>query len=138
MQYSIIYPEDDLDPKEPYGKFSCRVQCAVDLYGPAELKEWHDLDMLGKPRSEAPELYRIASPTTYADRNDPPMLILHGTADKTVDFKQSEIFAEALKKAGTAHELVLIPDAPHTFHLQPKQRDLRPLVLGFFDKHLKK
>jgi hypothetical protein len=27
--------------------------------------------------------------------------------------------------------------APHTFHLQPKQRDLRPLVLGFFDKHLK-
>jgi hypothetical protein len=22
-------------------------------------------------------------------------------------------------------------------HLQPKQRDLRPLVLGFFDKHLK-
>jgi hypothetical protein len=28
-------------------------------------------------------------------------------------------------------------EAPHTFHLQPKQRDLRPLVLDFFDKHLK-
>jgi len=27
--------------------------------------------------------------------------------------------------------------APYSFHLQPKQLDLRPLVLGFFDKHLK-
>ena len=40
-------------------------------------------------------------------------------------------------RMGTEHELVIVPDAPHTFHLQPKQRDLRPLVLGFFDKHLK-
>lgn len=135
---ALTGPDDGLDPKGPYGEFSCRVQCAVDLYGPAELKDWHDLDMLGKTRSEAPELYRIASPTTYADRNDPPMLVLHGTGDKTVPYEQSEIFAAALKKAGVEHELVIIPNAPHTFHLQPKERDLRPLVLGFFDKHLKK
>ena len=42
-----------------------------------------------------------------------------------------------LKKAGAPHELVIIPDAPHTFDLQPKQRDLRPVVLGFFDRNLK-
>ena len=134
---ALTGPEDGLDPRGPYAEFSCRVQCAVDLYGPAELKDWHDLDMLGKPRNDAPELYRLASPTTYADRTDPPLLILHGTADKTVPVAQSEVFAAALKKAGVEHELVIIPDAPHTFHLQPKQRDLRPLVLGFFDKHLK-
>lgn len=129
--------EDGLDPAEPYGEFSCRVQCAVDLYGPAELMEYHDVGMLGKSRAEAPELYRKASPTTYADRDDPPVLILHGTADTTVALKQSELFAAALEKAGAVHDLVVVPDAPHTFHLQPKQRDLRPLVLGFFDKYLK-
>jgi len=32
---------------------------------------------------------------------------------------------------------VIIPGAPHTFDLQPKQRDLRPLVIGFLDRHLK-
>jgi dipeptidyl aminopeptidase/acylaminoacyl peptidase len=42
-----------------------------------------------------------------------------------------------LKKAGARHELVIIPGAPHTFDLQPKQRDLRPLVLEFFGKYLK-
>jgi hypothetical protein len=26
---------------------------------------------------------------------------------------------------------------PHTFHMQPEQQDLRPVVLGFLDKHLK-
>jgi len=134
---AVTGPGDDLDPAEPYGEFSCRVQCAVDLYGPAVLLERGDTKMLGKTRAEAPELYRAASPTTYADQSDPPILILHGTADKTVDLQQSELFAAALKRAGAQHELVVIEGAPHTFHLQPKQRDLRPLVLGFFDTHLK-
>jgi acetyl esterase/lipase len=135
---ALTGPADGLDPSGPYGEYSCRVQCAVDLYGPADLLGTHDIAMLGKTRAEAPELYRAASPTTYIDKTDPPILILHGTADKSVDVQQSETFAAALQKAGVEHELVLVPDAPHTFHLQPKQRDLRPLVLGFFDKHLKR
>lgn len=130
-------PGDGLDPDVPYENFSCRVQCAVDLYGPADLKDARDLHMLGSPRSEAPGLYRRASPTSYADPSDPPMLILHGTADEIVPVEQSEMLAAALKKGGVEHELVLIPDAPHAFHLQPAQCDLRPLVLGFFDRHLK-
>jgi acetyl esterase/lipase len=134
---AVTGPADRLDPPGPYGEFSCRVQCAVDLYGPADLLARGDAKMLGKTRAEAPELYRAASPTTYADESDPPILILHGTADKTVALEQSERFAAALKRAGAPHELVVIEGAPHTFHLQPKQRDLRPLVLGFFNTHLK-
>jgi len=122
---------------EPPGEGSTRVQCVVDLYGPMLWFSQRDFGMFRKTRAEAPELYRQASPLAHIDKNDPPMLILHGTADKTVPVSDSEAFAEALKKAGVEHELVIIPDAPHSFHLEPKQRDLRPLVLGFFDKHLK-
>jgi acetyl esterase/lipase len=129
--------DDGLDPAGPYGEYSCRVQCGVDLYGPADLTTARDLSMLGKTRAEAPELYRAASPVTYVDRDDPPLLIMHGTADTTVDVEQSKHFAEVLKKAGAKHELVIVEGAPHTFHLQPKQRDLRPIVLGFFDTYLK-
>jgi acetyl esterase/lipase len=128
---------DGFDPAAPYGEFSCRVRCAVDLYGVMDLPTYHDVTMLGKPFAAAPELYRIASPITYVRSNSPPLLILHGTADTTVNVKQSEMFAAALKKAGAPAELVIIPGAPHTFDLQPKQRDLRPLVLGFFNQHLK-
>lgn len=134
---TLTTPADGLDPKEPYGEFSCRVSCGVDLYGIADLPTYHDASMLGKTFAEAPELYRLASPVTYVRSNSPPMLIIHGTADTTVNVKQSELFADVLKKAGAPHELIIIPGAQHTFDLQPKQRDLRPVVLGFFDHYLK-
>jgi acetyl esterase/lipase len=134
---AVTGPKDGLDPQGPYGEFSCRVQCAVDLYGPADLSGRLDLAMLGKSSAQAPELYRAASPVTYVDRDDPPLLILHGTADNTVPVDQSRLFAAKLRETGARHELVIVEGAPHTFHLQPKQRDLRPLVLGFFDQHLK-
>lgn len=134
---AVLGDKDGLDPKGPYGEFSCRVRCAVDLYGPADLSDRPHLTMLGKTREEAPELYRAVSPVTYVDKNDPPILIMHGTADKTVDVEQSKRFAAKLKEAGARHELVIVEGAPHTFHLQPKQADLRPKVLGFFDQHLK-
>ena len=130
--------ESGLDPAGPYGEFSCRVQAAVDLYGPTLWFASRDLAMFRKKRNEAPELYRLATPMTHASKNNPPILILHGTADGTVPVADSEAFAAALKKAGAVHQLVIVEGGPHSFHLQPKQQDLRPLVLGFFDKHLKK
>lgn len=74
---------------------------------------------------------------TYIRSNSPPILILYDTTDTTVNVQQSELFTAKLKQAGVEHELVIIPDEPHTFHLQPNQRDLRPVVLGFLDRHLK-
>lgn len=122
---------------DPPGEGDCRVQCAVDLYGPVLWFEQRDLSMFRQPRADAPELYRQADPRTHIDKEDPPLLILHGTADKTVAVADSEALAAAMKAAGAAFQLEIIPGAPHSFHLQPKQRDLRPLVLGFFDRHLK-
>lgn len=129
--------KDGLDPAGPYGEFPCTVKCSVDLYGPVLWFEQRDISMFRKTRTEAPELYRQASPLTYVDKNDPPLLILHGTGDKTVAVDDSKALDEALTKVGAEHQLVIVPDAPHSFHLEPKQQDLRPLVLGFFDKHLK-
>jgi acetyl esterase/lipase len=133
---ALTRPEDGLDPTEPYGDVSAAVDCCVDLYGIADLLSYHDVTMLGKTMAEAPELYRRASPLTYVRSNSPPFLILHGTADTTVNPEQSRMLADKLQAAGVEHELVLIPNAPHTFHLQPSQRDLRPGVLQFLDRYL--
>ncbi|HUG20294.1 MAG TPA: alpha/beta hydrolase [Planctomycetaceae bacterium] len=131
-------PDDKLDAEGPYGEFSCRVQAIVPLYGVHDLidraKEKNVYDQMS---AENRELCRRASPVTYASKDDPPCLILHGTADTVVSVRQSELLHESLKQAGVPVELVIVEDAPHTFHLEPKQRDLRPLVIGFFDRHLK-
>jgi acetyl esterase/lipase len=135
---AVTKPEHHFDPDGPYGEFSCRVQCAVDLYGPVDLMDYKpDLPMFGKSRAAASDLYRAASPLTYVRKDVPPILILHGTADKSVSLEQSRTFARALDKAGAPYVFETVAGAPHTFDLQPKQKDLRALVIGFFDQHLK-
>ncbi len=127
----------DLDPPGPYADQSTRVQAVVDMYGPMAHNRSR-IERLVDPASPDVEKFaRQITPLSHIDAGDPPVLILHGTADTTVDVADSELFAAALAKGNVPHELVIIPDAPHTFHLQPEQRDLRPVVLGFFDKYLK-
>ena len=123
----VTGPADGLDPKQPWGDVSTKVNCVVDLYGAIQMST-KPIDEKSDPKT---------SVLTYLDRSDPPFLILHGTADKTVPIEFSRQLAAALTKAGIENELIEIEGAPHTFHLQPKQRDLRPVVLAFFDKHLK-
>lgn len=134
----LTAPGDGLDPKGPYGEFSCRVQAIVPMYGAHDLvtrsREKHLWDGMTAAQRK---LCRAASPVTYASKDDPPVLILHGTADTTVPVSQSQLLHKALRKAGVSSELVIVKDARHSFHLQPRQRDLRPLVIEFFDKHLK-
>jgi dipeptidyl aminopeptidase/acylaminoacyl peptidase len=97
----------------------------------------HDFVLMSKG-GEDPALLKSGSPVTWATKDDPPFLIFHGTKDAIVPLVQSERLAESLKTAGIEHELVIVEGAPHTFHLQPKEKDLRPQVLAFLDKHLKK
>src|SRR5205823_2479278 len=131
-------PEAGLDPKAPYGAFSTRVQAVVDLYGPADLvQRGRDQVMLPGTQADRPDLYKQASPITHARKGKPPVLILHGTKDATVPVEQSQRMAEALTQAGVEHELILVEGAPHSFHLEPKEKDLHPAVIGFFDQHLK-
>jgi acetyl esterase/lipase len=138
LMVGLTGPEAGLDPKEPYGQVSCRVQAVVDLYGPTDLvHRGKDQVMLPGTLADKSELYKEASPVTYAGKDNPPVLIVHGTKDAAVPVEQSRLMAEALKKAGVEHGLILVEGAPHSFHLQPKEKDLRPAVIGFFDKHLK-
>jgi acetyl esterase/lipase len=134
---ALTTPADGLDPAEPYGNVSCAVSCCVDMYGISDAGTYHDAKMLGKTFEEAPGLYRVASPVTYVRGNSVPFLILCGTADTIVNPEQSKLLAKTLKDAGAQEQLVDVPGAPHSFDLEPKQRDLRPLVLGFLDEHLK-
>jgi acetyl esterase/lipase len=134
---ALTQPQDGFDLPEPNGRVSSAVSCAVDFYGAVDLMNYHDMKMFNKTRAEAPELYTKASPVTYVRKDAPPILLVHGTADAVVPVTQSQTLDAALTKVGAQHELVIVPDAPHTFNLQPKQRDLRPLIFDFFAKNLK-
>jgi dipeptidyl aminopeptidase/acylaminoacyl peptidase len=56
-----------------------------------------------------------ASSTTYVDQKDPPMLLIHGTADQVVPYQQSEEMAAKLRQAGVRAELILMSAVGHGF-----------------------
>ncbi|MDD4267813.1 MAG: DUF1080 domain-containing protein [Pirellulaceae bacterium] len=141
---AVSGPEVGIDPQED-ADYSCRIQAAVPLYphcaasweGQVPPKPYTSLPMFAQPLADAPALWDSASPIKHLSKDDPPMLILHGTADKTTPLDQSQRFCRAANESGVPCELMIIEGAPHSFHLQPRQQDLRPVVIGFFDKHLK-
>lgn len=122
------------------------VQAVVFMYGIGDLLHWarnapvkrKGLEalalMMGGTPAEVPERYRAASPLTYAGPSSAPMLILHGTADEVVSFRESVILAEELRRRSVQVELELVEGAVHSFDLEPPQRDLRPVVLDFLQR----
>ena len=136
LMLAATTPADGLEPEDPYAGVNTQVRCAIDLYGALDLPNYHDMKMFLQSYEENPEIYRRASPVTYASAGDAPMLIVHGDADETVDVSQAYTMAAALQKADVEHQLEIVPDAPHTFYLVSKARDFRPLIFDFLDKHL--
>lgn len=147
----------ELEPAGPYPGISDRVQACVDLYGPTNLATRKPTDKEGNPvpgkaretsalfseqQNQKPENWKLASPVTHVSEKCPPTLIIHGLADTTVDRDQSKELDQKLTEAKVEHRLILLPGVGHTFDLQtwgkkPLPQDLRPIVVEFFDKHLK-
>ena len=132
-----------LEPNESqYQGVSTRVQAVVDMYGITDLTKWKSQNAcqryLGCSYQQMPQLYVKASPLSHISHDDPPFLIIHGTKDTVVEMEQSLEFMAKLKSNGVPVELIRVADAPHAFHLQPSQQDIRPIVIHFFDTYLKK
>ncbi|WP_051670863.1 alpha/beta hydrolase [Bryobacter aggregatus] len=56
-----------------------------------------------------------ASPVTYLDPKDPPMLLIVGEEDKTIPALQSLEMAEKLRAFNLPHELIVIPEVGQGF-----------------------
>ncbi|TWU49582.1 alpha/beta hydrolase fold domain-containing protein [Rubripirellula reticaptiva] len=124
---------------------SSAVQAVVNLYGPTDFKAFvttkgfESHNRAGSPESKLLGGGEVASntegvkrvnPITYIDKADPPFLIIHGTADKTVPANQSEAIHEALKVAGVSSKLHLIEGAGHGGP-QFTQPEIRSMQIDF-------
>jgi acetyl esterase/lipase len=74
-----------------------------------------DATFLGCKAADCPDQVRAASAIAHVDANDPPMLLIHGSADRVVPVKQSQAMYDALQAKGVKSELIIIPDVDHSF-----------------------
>lgn len=112
---------------DPAGPESCAVKGIIDLYGAVEvtlpygypttlnhqLPDSPEGMLMGYNIRENTEKARIADALSYVEQDFAPMLILHGTKDKTVFCEQSVRLYRALKEAGKDAQLYLVRGADH-------------------------
>ncbi|WP_164019768.1 alpha/beta hydrolase [Pyxidicoccus trucidator] len=152
-------PDEQPDVKAPTSVSHC-VQGGVAWYGVFNIAtiaaQARQEQALSRDAPDAPEWLltgcfatqckegqlEAASPVSYVDPKDPPLLLLVGNADKTVPYLQTVEMAEKLKAAGVPHEVTVLPGLDHGFigksPEETREANLHALAatFEFFDKVL--
>ena len=123
--------EGDPDDADPVNRVSAKVRAVVGRAVPSDLSRSTggavatllgselgrdfdpDADQMDEGLAEELRKHVEASPIIYVSSDDPPTLLIHGDADTTVPFEQSERFHEALRVAGVTTHLLPIPGGGH-------------------------
>lgn len=133
-----------------YLEESSSIQLIIDYYGPTNFltilgqSTPHGVSvrapalqlLLGKPVEQVADIARKASPVHQVDRNDPPLLIVHGDQDNQVPVNQSLELMAAYKKNGIPVEIEFVPGAGHTDNVYYKG-DVQAGTEKFLKKYLK-
>lgn len=111
---------------DPKATVSAKVSAIIDMYGVVNFSKHGKGDVPGVGAAQQAAYL----PEKQADPLDPPVLILHGTSDTTVDIQQSKDMVAALTKAKVPYEFIVVEGAPHTFDLHPKGTGWTRTVYG--------
>ncbi len=144
MMLGYMDPSDGLEGEGGNEKYSSKVQCVVNYFGPFDLttRTWKPkdepllIDFLGGKIDDVMDVYKRASPASYVDKNDAPTITLHGTADPLVPYSQAVLVDKVLHERGVVSELVPVEGAGHGWWGGEIQRTQRRSI-EFLDKHLK-
>ncbi|MFT4548910.1 MAG: arylsulfatase A [Verrucomicrobiales bacterium] len=127
--------------------FSSAIQAAVPMgaqtdfmsernrLGSSEKEIWQQF--LSGSQQQQPETYRLASPLTHLDKNDPPCWFFSGEKDDPST--HADEFRKRMKNLGIDSNLTIIQGAPHPFMVQQAWFDEMIEKAGaFFETTLKR
>ena len=113
----------ELEGEGGNAEFSSAIQAAVPMGAQthfmsernrkisAEKEIWQQF--LSGSQEEQPETYRLASPLTHLDKNDPPCWFI--TGEKDDPSTHADEFRQRMEELGIQADLTIIKDAPHPF-----------------------
>jgi acetyl esterase/lipase len=145
MLLGTMDEKDGLEGQGGNNGQSSKVQAVVSYFGPTDMaaKDFPAnvngmiYDFLGGTPEDKPENFRAASPVTYVDKGDAPILMFMGTKDRLVPYNQAYELADAMTQAGLGGRIELILGADHGWGGAELARTVAT-SLAFFNERLKK
>jgi acetyl esterase/lipase len=137
--------DDNSFENREYAEQSSRVQCVISFFGPTDLtlyaaseglEDSYMVPWLGKGCKTDRAVYKKASPIDYVTKDDPPVLMIHGTADFVVPIIHSERMLKKLQDAGVSAELIVVKGEGHGW-AGPIAAKTTQDAIQFLDEHLK-
>lgn len=142
---------DDGNPlaPDPIDRVSSRTQAVVAWFPPTDMVNWNapkgytmlallrpDLfeRILGEVKDLETQLKEI-SPINFVSKDSPPLLLIHGDADKTVPLQQSTVMKAKYEELGLDVKLVVQPGGGHSSW--PGIMEQYPTVWDWFKTHLR-
>lgn len=114
-------------------------RCGIDVAGVVDWATYgagYTTPRLGTP-VENPEIYKISAPIYHMEKLARPLMVLHGTNDRNVDFRDSLRLIDVLLKLDKPFEMGVYPGEIHFFRRAHILRDAWRRAEAFFDQHLK-
>jgi acetyl esterase/lipase len=143
MMLGTMDKADGFDDVGEHREQPSKVQAVVSFFGPTDLlAPYPDAtkpilkNFFGGPVEEKRDLAKQASPITYVNAGDAPMLLLQGTKDPLVPHDQAVRMADALTNAGVPGRVELLLGAGHGWPGAELQRTA-VTTYAFFDQYLK-
>ena len=125
----VALQDDEANPvsKDPVERQSSRVLFAIPFAGPTD---WSLLSQIAhehpgyrkligyEPGTLASQMaadrIKDVSPLSFVSADDPPILIVHGDADRVVPIEHAKVLEAALKKAGVPVKLYVVEGGTHS------------------------
>lgn len=93
-----------------------KIIAVIDKYGPSHLTDFMFysslVNWLGDKATDT-EFVNSISPALMVTANTPPTYVIHGDADPTVPYSQSETLVAALEAANVKHQFTTVPGGGH-------------------------
>jgi acetyl esterase/lipase len=116
-----------------------KVAAIIDKYGITDVWDWaYGKNITSKSaikwlggKAKDEEFAKSVSPIQYITKDSPPIFIVHGDADPTVPYQQSEVFYKKLKELGVKTEFVTVSGGLHGKFEKEKNTEINKSFIQF-------
>jgi acetyl esterase/lipase len=149
LMAALTADDGNPDAKDPVERVSSRAQAIVAWFPPTDLLNFGGADLYKTVEKLRPTLFqemfgkvtdleaqlKSISPINFGTKDAPPLLLIHGDADKTVPIQQSQALKAKYEEMKRPVKLIVQPGGQHTYWLGIEKN--YPAIWEWFDKYLK-